>query len=92
MSRAGSRPNDRVDLAVAAGIGAVNLLLKDQAVEHGIGVEAGQRPHDVVGTEVAVLGHENLGQTPLKNADFDDAISLKAVGAVPGDASADARS
>ena len=49
-----SGTDDRIDLPVAAGVGRVEFALQDVGVQQQVGVQAGQRTHHVVGTEVVV--------------------------------------
>ena len=46
--------NKGIDLPVLVGIGPVQFCLKNQPVQKNVGVQAGQRTHDVVGAKVMV--------------------------------------
>ena len=55
-ARLGPGADDGINLPVAAGIGIVQFALEDVRVEQHVGVQAGQRAHHVVGTEIVVAG------------------------------------
>src|ERR1043166_7753367 len=64
-SRIGARTDYWIDLPVAVGVGAIEVLLKHEAVEQDIGAEPRQGPHDIVRTEVLVVDYVDFRQLSL---------------------------
>ena len=55
--------DDRINLAVLTGIGPVQFCIEDGSVQNHASMQAGQRAHDVVGTEITVALDQDVGQT-----------------------------
>ena len=81
--RAGT--DDGVNLAVAAGIGRIELTLKDVGVQEDVGMQAGQRRHHVIAGEIAVSGHIDGGQAAFGDLDFYGAVGELLLGQADGD-------